>query len=299
MTVVRIKDAQPPGRDDFNPWAFARIQETPAEGGPWTQIDRIELLPRDSNPARPQVRGLTSQNGTLDDALYRVIWEDEDGDLSRPTDPVSSAGSFSPYASALARAGLTVEELKQRIEVERSTDDELLESFLLEAFEQAQASPPHGTGRQLTPLDDPAGEPISISVNTAFDGPVGIVARRPLIDVPDAREIVSVAADGLPLLATGYRAIERNGYVVRLRLAVPARVVTVVGRFGFLRLPESLKSAIYTLAGRMYFERNVQYADQVASDDGTTMHGYFRQLPPRTKLVFASFAGPHQNVRLQ
>lgn len=210
-------------------------------------------------------------------------------------------------------ASLSLAALKRRVDKQLSTDDDLLEEYLEGAFEQAQAPAPLGCGRLLTP-DPPLvdGEPPSDSA-PAVQKQFSVRGRRVL--VPDAREITEVLVDDEPI--TEYRTSEQNGLVVLLNLPHDhrfcayegydeyssgdgygcwcrrrRRTVKVTGRFGFLEIPQTLKDAIYILAGRAFYERNAQYADQVPVADGTPVQAYFRQLPPRTKLAFGTYAVP-------
>lgn len=186
--------------------------------------------------------------------------------------------------------------LKLRLDKELSTEDQLLQEYLEAAFMQAQAPPPYGTGRVLAP--DPATVELP-PVTRALTVACGRVL------VPDARELTAVELDGAALDAvTGYRPIVRDGVIVQLLLgdgrcshgwqrgyALPQTIV-VTGRFGIDPLPANLVDAIYLLAARYWYEREASYADQVAVAEGAGVQTYYRQLPPRTKLVFASYALP-------
>jgi hypothetical protein len=212
---------------------------------------------------------------------------------------------------------LSVDELKDRVDKQLDGDDPLLTDYLAAAWLQAQAPAPYGCGRNLTP--DPELAPGASENDPPIDTlePVERVlrpggARGRHVLVPDAREIVSVTADGTALTVDadtdGYEVLKRDGHVVRITLtagrrwcdgrwtwdqvAQPTRAVTVVGRFGFAVLPDHLKEAIYQLASRMYLERDAQQADQVVLAEGMGVQSYYRQLPPRTKLAFASLALP-------
>jgi hypothetical protein len=195
-------------------------------------------------------------------------------------------------------ASLSVEELKRRVDHTMSVDDDLLADDLAAAFLQAQAPPPYGTGRLLTP--DPARD-----ADDAVTRTLTSTGRR--VRVPDARSIAAVTLDGTA--ATDYRAISRNGVVVQLALGddgnwvrtpgyseswpLPtSRTVIITGRFGFAQVPIDLAGAIYQLAARWHYERQAQYADQVEVLEGTAVQSYYRQVPPRVKLVFASYAVP-------
>jgi hypothetical protein len=210
-------------------------------------------------------------------------------------------------------ASLSLAALKRRVDKQLSTDDDLLEEYLEEAFEQAQAPAPLGCGRLLTP-DPPLveGDPPTDTA-AAVEKQFSVRGRRVLI--PDAREITEVLVDDEAI--TEYRTTEQNGLVVLLNLPHDPRscgyegydeyssgdgygcwcrrrrrTVKVTGRFGFLDIPATLKDAIYILAARAFYERDAQYADQVPVADGAPIQAYFRQLPPRAKLVFATYAVP-------
>jgi len=203
---------------------------------------------------------------------------------------------------------LPLKGLKRRVDKQLSTDDDLLEEFLEGAFEQAQAPAPCGCGRLLTPdppfTDAEPPEDTNAPVQKTFEVP----GRRVLI--PDARAITEVLVDDEAV--TGYHTVQKDGHVVALTVphdpgcrayghitgstgceswcARRRRVVKVTGRFGFVEIPMNLRDAIYILAARSYLERDAQYADQVALPDGGGVQAYYRQLPPRTKLVFATYA---------
>src|SRR5581483_11423655 len=92
--VISFENYLPPARFDSLPWAQARIDEASTAAGPWTTIDTIALSPLDADPAHPQSRSFTTQNGSAGDGLwYRVIFLDADGDTSQPTAPVQNAPS--------------------------------------------------------------------------------------------------------------------------------------------------------------------------------------------------------------
>ncbi len=177
---------------------------------------------------------------------------------------------------------LTLDGLKARMDRGFDGDDEVLQAYLDEALEQAQAPPPHGCGRLLIP--DPEDED---------DDPVQRRIRAHggrFVRIPDAREITEVLVDDD--VVTDYETKSRNGVIVGLELPDECDAVKVTGRFGLWPIPASLGGAIYILAARSYYEQAAQFADQVEVLEGTAVHSYYRQLPPRTKLAFASFTVP-------
>lgn len=176
---------------------------------------------------------------------------------------------------------LTIAELKKHIDMQGTVHDELLQAYLDAALDQAQAPPPWGCGRLLAP--DPASED-----DDPVERPEIRTFGSTLIRVGDARELTDVSADGDTI--TDYEVTRRNGLIVGLELAADAKKVVLTGRFGFLEIPPSLREAIYMLAGRYWYERSAQYADQVADAEGGPVQAYYRQLPPRTKLAFKTFS---------
>lgn len=85
----------PPPRFDAGakPFTKALIQESPVSDDPtWVTIETLGLDP-DADPAHPASRDLTTNLAQLEVALYRVVWEDEDGiqfegqEVSYPASP--------------------------------------------------------------------------------------------------------------------------------------------------------------------------------------------------------------------
>lgn len=212
-------------------------------------------------------------------------------------------------------ASLSLEALKRRVDKQLDKDDDLLTEYLEGAFEQAQAPSPNGCGRLLVPDPPLEGEPLKDTAEPV-QKQFSVKGRRVII--PDAREITEILVDDEAV--TEYRTTEQNGLIVLLNLPHDHRycaygayegedsywadygygcqcrrrrkTVKVTGRFGFLDIPQELKDAIYILAGRSFYEREAQYADQVPIADGAPVQTYFRQLPPRTRLVFSTYAVP-------
>jgi hypothetical protein len=189
---------------------------------------------------------------------------------------------------------LSLEELKRRVDHKMDIDEDLLADDLAAAVLAAQAPPPMGTGRLLIP--DPARD-----TDPAVTRVLTSTRRR--VRIPDARTITAVSVDGT--VTTAFTTLLHRGLVVQMEFSedgrwVPdpgsqvysIRTVGVTGRFGFAQVPIDLAGAIYQLAARWHYERQAQYADQVEVMEGTAVQAYFRQLPPRVKLVFAAYAVP-------
>lgn len=275
---VSLVGLEPTPRYDSVPWTQARILGAPdvnGVAGTYVVRQTVDLDPVDTDPADPIARNITV-NVDPGDGWVRVVFLTADGGEDLPTDRKIHADPD------LVVAGLRVSELKRYLDKELSTDDDLLRTFLLAAFDQAQAPPPNGCGRLLLP--DPTSdsdEPVAKTLH--------VTGRSVLI--PDAREITEVLADGTA--TTDYVTLSQNDHIVLLRL--PARgttEVTITGRFGFATLPPALRDATYVLAARYFYELGAMFADQVVVGDGGSAQAYYRQLPPRTKLAFSNLWVP-------
>jgi hypothetical protein len=213
-------------------------------------------------------------------------------------------------------APFTVQALKRRIDKQLSGDDALLAEILEAAISQAQEPFPIGCGRSITP------EPAFTSGGADTNPPVtkNLTMRGRGVLVPDARVITQVEVDKEAV--TEYTTRIYNGTIVRLELPPEhsasfydwggwgppfsersarfdehraPHTVAITGRFGIWPVLPDLLEAIYTLAARMYYEREAQYADivQLAEGPGASIgQTYYRTLPPRTRLAFTAYSLP-------
>lgn len=176
---------------------------------------------------------------------------------------------------------LTLDGLKRRMDRELDVDDDKLQEYLDAAFVQAQMPSPHGCGRLLTP--DPP-DPEATTTRT-------VTVLRGRARVQDASALTSVTVDDT--VVTNYKPLRKDGYIIQISgLAEDATQAVLTGRFGFTALPGNLADAIYVLAARMSYEEAAMYADNVAILEGDAATVYYRQLPVRTKMVFAGYATP-------
>lgn len=175
-------------------------------------------------------------------------------------------------------SSLSLDELKRRLGRELDVDDDTLKAYLDAAFAQAQAPYPFGCGRLLEP--DPA-DPAATTTRT-----VRVTHGRALVKDASSLSTVTVAGSAV----TGYRTLTKDGYIVQISgLPNTATEAVLTGRFGFSAIPANLADAIYVLAARMRYEEAAMYADNVAVLEGDAASVYYRQLPVRTKLVFATY----------
>ena len=100
MSVVSLTGYVPPSRYDDLPWVEARLEESATSGGIYVETETFTLDPVDDDPAHPIARSFTTQLGT-DNLFYRIVWVDDDGDESSPTDPgQNTTGLVTPTLTA-------------------------------------------------------------------------------------------------------------------------------------------------------------------------------------------------------
>lgn len=115
--VVTIENLRPPKRADSVAWTEALIGEADAASGSFTTIDTLTLSPVDADPLIPQLRTLTTNDGTDADLWYRVTWRDVDGNVSLPSLPIQNTEDTSqPYA--------TVDELARILKLRSPSADQ-------------------------------------------------------------------------------------------------------------------------------------------------------------------------------
>ncbi len=88
--VVSFDDYTPPIRFDGVPWATARIEESDAVDGTWSDIDVIGFSNLDADPSHPASRSFTTVNGTAENMWYRVVFADTFSSESIPTAPLQN-----------------------------------------------------------------------------------------------------------------------------------------------------------------------------------------------------------------
>lgn len=88
--VVTLYGFLPPARFDVPPvpWTAVEVYQGDTPLGPWTLIDTITLPNPDPDPTVPAVRNITTTQATTPGAWYQVVFLDDDGGQSEPSDPV-------------------------------------------------------------------------------------------------------------------------------------------------------------------------------------------------------------------
>lgn len=102
--AVTFRDYTPIARADGSPFASALIYESDAETGPWTLVETAPLSPVDVDPANPATRTLTTENATLQNGWYKIVWQDSGGSTSE-TPPIQNLGgirAYRPFVSDVA-----------------------------------------------------------------------------------------------------------------------------------------------------------------------------------------------------
>lgn len=102
--VITFVGYRPPARYDELPWTEVRIEEAAAEDGTFVVLETIALSPVDADPADPQARSFTTENGTAIDYWYQIVFADADGDTAQPTTPVQNIAGGGPLPTVVAYA---------------------------------------------------------------------------------------------------------------------------------------------------------------------------------------------------
>jgi hypothetical protein len=117
MTYTRTFEGYaPPKRYDGLPFVSVTIREASAAAGPYTTIDTKALSPIDANPATPATRNFTTDDATLPNGWYLIVW----------TDGAGATFDSEPVAAGLGASATAVETLREMTgvgETEYSIDD--------------------------------------------------------------------------------------------------------------------------------------------------------------------------------
>lgn len=110
--VVSFVEYAPAARFDGIPYEHALIEEAPDLETPvWLQIDDQLLDPIDLDPAVPALRNITTNNATLAEGWYRIVFTDADGNRS------ISAARFYNNAQPVSDAVPTTAEIRSETDV--------------------------------------------------------------------------------------------------------------------------------------------------------------------------------------
>jgi hypothetical protein len=92
-TVISFENLIPLPRYDSTAWVSARIEESATVDGPWVTLETVPLSPIDPDPANPLARNFTTDDATLVEGWYRIVFVDNDGDEQLPTEPMHNVFS--------------------------------------------------------------------------------------------------------------------------------------------------------------------------------------------------------------
>jgi hypothetical protein len=103
---ITFEDYTPPPKFDGLSWTQIHIEEAPAASGPWTEIDVQPIVPLDSDPTEPMARAFTTDNATIINGWYQIIFHDAAASTAVPTTPIQNAPvDTMPYLPTLADLG--------------------------------------------------------------------------------------------------------------------------------------------------------------------------------------------------
>lgn len=88
--IITLEELIPIPRYDGKPFTQADLYESASPIGPWTLIDTFVFPDPDVDPTEPKMRSFTTENATIADGWYQVIFSDLDGDLLLPTVPMQA-----------------------------------------------------------------------------------------------------------------------------------------------------------------------------------------------------------------
>lgn len=279
--IVTLSGFTPQPRTD-QPWTHARIDEAPAEAGPYGTIATLPLEPIDADPSHPAARDFTSTAAALEHGWYRVTFLDAEGG-EEPTDPVPG-----DYIAAGMLA--SVEDVRLYLVTQGTVapgaeiDERLLWRMLNAASWRMRDERPE---RTLAP------DPPSLSA-PPLERPF---PARGLVHLPDLRELAEVRLDGRILEASEYTLARRRptdpAIYLRLvnRRGVVGRELVVSGHWGPISVRPNVQEACIVWVARVFHQRTARFADNQADPEGGVL-GYFRNLPPDVKVVLDSLMVP-------
>lgn len=104
--VVTFVDFLPPARYDGLKWATCKIEEAPAQSGPWTLLETKTIAPY-ADATDPPTLNFTTELATLQNGWYRLTFVDASGDVSQPTTPLFNGDQTTviPYAPTVDQVG--------------------------------------------------------------------------------------------------------------------------------------------------------------------------------------------------
>lgn len=304
--VVSFSGYRPGVRYDDVAWTTVRIEEAAASNGPWAAIDTQALVP-DVDPALPSSRDLTTDQATLAEGWYRLVWVDPAGG-EQPTAAVYSSPSAPAAGSMLA----TIDDLRRYLNTPGGGSASPAETQLLEDVLRAASS------RFVELLPDRTLVPLPAS-----DGDDPVAMTFPMygrvVRVPDLRTVTALAIDGTAYAGTyvlrgrpgkpswwlrfpsgigatpgvvdlpaGYA----NGYDFVDAASSGDRLLTVTGYWGPAGDVEPhVREAVLIWAARVYQERAARWSDARQDPEGGVT-SYFRSIPPAIKATIDSLRIP-------
>ena len=144
MTVVRLRGYEPPPHDEI--WTAGIVERSTTTEGPWEVALTVDpLSPADTDPANPIVRDfelMDEPEGV--DYWYRVFFEDNDGDRTEYSTPVSNTTNitYTPTVKQVAT------HIRNRTRLGASWGS-MPEGALAGTFTPSQTSPTSSEAREV------------------------------------------------------------------------------------------------------------------------------------------------------
>lgn len=93
---------KPPVRYDGDPWTQVRIEESATEDGTYAEVETLALSPIDTDPTAPASRSVTTDEASLEQGWFRLIFLDAEDQAAPASTPVYSPATSDTVAFATA-----------------------------------------------------------------------------------------------------------------------------------------------------------------------------------------------------
>lgn len=238
MTVVTLSDFRPSSRVDDVPFTEARVEESTASTGPWTELETFTLDPVDADPSQPASRDFTVTNATSELMWFRVVFIDGDGN-TQTSDAIGPTGY--PSAEELVAAS-SVDALTSLTDEEqqalRDASIAAIEEFCNQSFELELDATKYvdGPGTGVLYL------PKRLVNLTAIDVPDSALALSD-VALSATNDIISIRPDSI--IGNYYTNVlrELNDHLP-LNFVWGRQNITITGDWGWSSVPDAVKIAI-------------------------------------------------------
>lgn len=258
--VVPLENYRPPSRSDEIAWTQARIEEADSASGLYTAIDTIDLDPVDANPALPQLRDLTTNQGTALAQWYRVVFLDDDDNESQPSAAIQNLEPSTPAGGFCAPSDLAV-----RLGLDFTADEDSRAAALL-----TDAS---GVIR------DETSQTIDLVTDDEYERPGTsdqriVLPQRPVVSVAsvsiDGTEISDWYLVGNELVRGTGTLLSPDGLETGSRgFGSETQTLTIVYTHGYATIPQTLKTIALEMAVRVFVNPGSLIQEGIAGTQST------------------------------